>query len=120
MRALAVFPDGFTLSGAEAVLGGDPLPAIAELVDQSLVVVAESDDAISYRLLETVREYGIERLREAGEQTAMEARLRAWVRGLTHDAATRLYTPEQVEVVAEVRREVGTLAAVMRAALDGR
>ncbi len=60
LASLAAFPDGFTLAGAEAVLDVDPLASVAELVDQSLVVVQEGDDGISYRFLETVREYGLE------------------------------------------------------------
>ncbi|MCW2759683.1 MAG: transcriptional regulator, winged helix family [Nocardioidaceae bacterium] len=118
MRALAVFPDGFTLEGAEAVLGHDPLSAVAELVDQSLVVVLEEDAGLSYRFLETVREYGLGRLGKSGEEPAVRERLRAWARDVSRAAMARLYTPEQVAVMGEVRREAGNLSAIMRAALE--
>lgn len=118
MQSLAVFPDGFTLAGAETVLRLDPLPSVAELVDQSLVVVQEGDEGISYRFLETVREYGLGRLTASGEGGAMRERLRAWARDVSRRDVVRLYTPEQVAVMHDVRREVGNLSAIMRSALD--
>jgi predicted ATPase/DNA-binding NarL/FixJ family response regulator len=72
-RRLAVFTGGFTLDAAHAVAGSDrgeptrTLGTLAPLVDQSLVVAEDCDGTVRYRLLETVREYALERLREAGE-----------------------------------------------------
>ena len=44
------------------------LELLSALVDKSLVTYEETEDGTSrYRLLETVRQYGAERLREAGE-----------------------------------------------------
>ncbi|MDQ3825434.1 MAG: hypothetical protein M3319_07475 [Actinomycetota bacterium] len=44
---------------------------IARLVDKSLVVVSDDDDAhFRYRLLEPVRQYAHERFTEAGEESA--------------------------------------------------
>ena len=75
LQTLSVFPDGFSLDGAEAVLGGDALAALAELVDQSLLVVREGEQ-VRYRLLETVREYGLKQL--AATDGVAEARQRLW------------------------------------------
>jgi predicted ATPase len=64
---LAVFMGRFSLDDAEAVCSGPPLrrPAVLDLlgrlVDKSLVVAEEG----RYRLLETMREYGLRRLRES-------------------------------------------------------
>jgi len=69
---LAVFAGSFSLEAAEAVCVGDPLEAedildgVAALVDKSLVVMEAGDGAARYRLLETVRQYGFERLAEHG------------------------------------------------------
>ena len=92
LRALAMFPDGFSLEGADAVLGRDALSSVAELVDQSLVVVREGDD-VRYRLLETVREYGLKQLAAAGGTDEVRGRLRAWAVGLARDLLARLFSP---------------------------
>jgi predicted ATPase/DNA-binding SARP family transcriptional activator len=76
-RRLAVFAGGFTLEAAEAVCAGvgqngilscQILDLLSRLVDKSLVGVEVRGQAARYRLLETVREYARERLRQAGEE----------------------------------------------------
>ena len=80
LRRLAVFAGAFTLEAAETVCAGDSLEAddildgVSALVDKSLVVMEPGDGVARYRLLETVRQYGVERLREAGELEPLEAR----------------------------------------------
>jgi len=71
-----VFAGGFDLPAAEAVWpDGDPLDHIEQLVDKSLVTVEQlSDDSVRYRLLETLRQYGRERLIEASEEEEMRER----------------------------------------------
>jgi predicted ATPase/DNA-binding SARP family transcriptional activator len=69
---LAVFAGSFSLEAAEAVCVGEPLEAedildgVAALVDKSLMVMEAGDGAARYHLLETVRQYGMERLAEHG------------------------------------------------------
>jgi predicted ATPase/DNA-binding XRE family transcriptional regulator len=71
-RRLAVFAGGFTLTTAEAVAGTDGahpvLDGVVTLVEQSLLrQVSSSDVEPRYLMLETVREFGLERLVVAGE-----------------------------------------------------
>jgi non-specific serine/threonine protein kinase len=71
-RRLAVFRGGFTLDAAEAVgagVGGDRevFDLVASLVDKSLLRREERDEAPRYRMLETVREYGLEQLAASNE-----------------------------------------------------
>jgi predicted ATPase/DNA-binding SARP family transcriptional activator len=79
-RRLAVFAGSFTLEAVEGVCsdGGHVLGALGRLVDTSLVVAETRDNITRYRLLETVRQYGLERLHAAGEQPAIRARHGAW------------------------------------------
>jgi predicted ATPase/DNA-binding CsgD family transcriptional regulator len=66
-RRLAVFAGGFDLEAAQAVCDEPQvMPAIARLVDKSLVV---AEDA-RFRLLETIRAFAADRLRAAGERRA--------------------------------------------------
>jgi len=94
-RRLAVFPGGATLTAAERVCAGQPgqeagllpavavLPTLAGLVGKSLLTRADDESGRGleprYRMLDTVRAYGLERLAEAHEDTA------------TRDAAARYY-----------------------------
>ena len=73
---LSVFAGGFTLEAAEEVCSGegigqhDVLDLLSKLVDKSLVVAEASqgeEGALRYRMLETIRQYGQERLEESGE-----------------------------------------------------
>jgi predicted ATPase/DNA-binding SARP family transcriptional activator len=91
-RRLAVFPGGATLIAAERVCAGQPgqeaaplpvgavLPTLAGLVGKSLLARSDAqEDEPRYRMLDTVRAYGLERLAEAGEDA------------VTRDAAARYY-----------------------------
>jgi predicted ATPase/DNA-binding winged helix-turn-helix (wHTH) protein len=74
-RRLAVFAGGFGIEGAQRVAGDEQLDPwqvlqhLSTLVDKSLVLV-EGGDPPRYRLLETARLYGLERLAQAGETEA--------------------------------------------------
>ena len=63
---LSVFHDGFSADAASAVLGPDGADLVEALVDQSLLTVSEEGGVVRYRMLETVREFGGQRLAEAG------------------------------------------------------
>ena len=81
-RRLAAFMGGFDLDGAQSVCGGGDveryqvLDQLALLVDKSLVVADESGSRTRYRLLETVRQYALEKLGESGEADAVRTRHR--------------------------------------------
>jgi tetratricopeptide (TPR) repeat protein len=64
---LAVFAGGFTLEAAEAVCGEPPdlLDALGALLDGSLLLHAE-DGEPRFRMLDTIREYALDRLEESG------------------------------------------------------
>ena len=91
-RRLAVFPGPFTLDAAEAVAGADAGPAMLRLVDCSLVVPPATgpDGRSRYLLLETLRGYGMNRLREAGEEQQSAAALAAYSLHVAGRAATQM------------------------------
>jgi len=92
LRRLSVFSGGWTVAAAEAVCGGDGLEeaevleGLFRLVDRSLVVAAGGDPA-RFRMLETLRAYGAERLAEAGETATVAARHTGWFLDLAERAA---------------------------------
>src|SRR5436305_6598497 len=75
-RRLCVFAGGFDLPAVQAIWpNGDPLDDIEPLVDKSLVTVEQlTDEKLRYRLLETLRQYGAERLVQVGEEAEARAR----------------------------------------------
>ncbi|MFC9329123.1 ATP-binding protein [Kitasatospora sp. NPDC057015] len=87
LRRVSVFVLPFTAEAAAAVAGFAPLdPAavadgLGRLADQSLLAVAPSPTGTRYQALETIRQYGTERLDEAGELTDARARHLGWCSG---------------------------------------
>jgi predicted ATPase len=73
-RRLSVFPAGFTLAGARAVIADDSgaadavIGTIGRLVGSSLVRTDRCNAPPRYRMLESIREYAAEQLRESGEE----------------------------------------------------
>jgi predicted ATPase/DNA-binding CsgD family transcriptional regulator len=91
-RRLAVFSGGFTIAAAQAVAFApgtdevDALRALTALTDQSLVrPTAALDHEPRFTMLETIREFGLERLRESGEEDDARDRHAAFFRGLIND-----------------------------------
>jgi predicted ATPase/class 3 adenylate cyclase len=81
---LAVFAGDFSLQAAEDVCaGGDVdrgrvLDLLGSLVSKSLVTIEEHRGTTRYRLMETVRMYASEKLRESGESDDVRTRHRDW------------------------------------------
>ena len=77
LMGLSVFSGSFELEAAEtvcsseAVGSGDVADLVASLVDKSLVVAERSSGSLRYSLLETVRQYGAERLLATGGEAAL-------------------------------------------------
>ncbi|MGV9242835.1 ATP-binding protein [Streptomyces sp. NPDC003710] len=114
--ALSVFPDGFTADAAEALLGDSDV--LEDLVDQSLLKVADTASGARFRMLETVREFSTARRQEAGEADHVTARFLAWARefGLGHHTTA----PEADSFVdlEPVRAEQDNLLHALRLALS--
>ncbi len=72
-RRLAVFHSGRTLDAVEEVCSGDGVPrtqvlnVLARLIDKSLLLAEERNGVMVYRMLDTIRHYAEDKLREAGE-----------------------------------------------------
>ena len=88
LARLAVFAGGCTLEAAEAVCGADGIDPdalvglLATLVARSLVVAEDHGSQSRYRLLETIRQYGEERLDAAGRTERWQARHASYYAGL--------------------------------------
>ncbi|WP_030241050.1 MULTISPECIES: ATP-binding protein [unclassified Streptomyces] len=119
LRALSVFPGGFTEEAARQVLGdsGDALDLLEQLVDQSLLKASDTAAGIRFHMLETVREFSAARRTAAGEAEAVTGRFLDWARdfGLAnHDA---MAGPEPLRHWARLRAEQDNLVLALRYAL---
>jgi predicted ATPase/DNA-binding CsgD family transcriptional regulator len=123
-RRLAVFAGGFALEAAEAVadrggdLGLDVLEGVASLVDASLIVRAEQaapggTAEPRFGMLETVREYGMERLEASGEAEATRRAHAAWCLALAEQAAAAVFTADEPAWLARLESEHDNLRAAL-------
>jgi predicted ATPase/uncharacterized protein HemY/DNA-binding XRE family transcriptional regulator len=117
---LAVFVGGWTLEAAEAVCAW-PKPAqravlerLGGLVHKSLVQMEEVDGAARYRLLETVREYGLEQLAAARAEAAVRDRHLAWCMALAEEAEAQLTGSEQGRWLDRLEAEPDNLRAALQ------
>jgi non-specific serine/threonine protein kinase len=117
-RRLSGFAGGFTLAAAEEVSSFAPLdrdevePLLGDLVGASMV--AFDLEHGRYRLVEAMREYGLEQLRRAGEDAAVAARFRAWMLDRAAELDRRWWGPDQAELLDGMAAD----AANLRAALE--
>jgi predicted ATPase/class 3 adenylate cyclase len=127
-RRLAVFVGGCTVDAASAVcdpdeaLGVDMLDALASLVDKSLLTLSPAADGEPrFVMLETIRDYGLERLAESGEAAPVRQRHEEHFAALARAAEPELLGTNPNEWLDRLEAERDNLrAAIQRAADDGR
>jgi predicted ATPase/DNA-binding CsgD family transcriptional regulator len=116
-RRLAVFEDGCTVEAAEAVCGGlelDVLDAMSGLVEQSLVHQEEPPGASPrFAMLETVREYALERLTASGETAALRAKHATYFTSLADRGISGFYTSTTSDTARQFIAERANVRAVL-------
>jgi len=119
LRRLSVFADGWTLEAAEAICAGDGvgtqeiLDLLTQLVFKSLVLMHAQDGRHWYRLLETVREFGRDRLGESSEMAATRRRYVDWYLHLAEQAESKLIGPDQSVWLDRLEMEHGNLRTAL-------
>jgi predicted ATPase/DNA-binding SARP family transcriptional activator len=96
----------------------DVLDLLASLVDKSLVVYDDPDGKGRYRLLETVRQYAHDRLREAGEEASVRGRHLSYFVRLVQEAEPGLRGGEQAVWLDRLEREHDNLHAAIEWSLE--
>ncbi len=127
-RRLAIFVGGCTIESAAAVcdpdgeLGIDMLDALASLVDKSLLRQIQSPNGEPrFLMLETIREYGLERLAEGAENETVRHRHEDQFAALARRAEPELLGSRPKEWLDRLEMDRDNLrAAIGRAADDGR
>ncbi|HEV2037257.1 MAG TPA: adenylate/guanylate cyclase domain-containing protein [Candidatus Eremiobacteraceae bacterium] len=120
---LAVFAGSFSLDAATQVCAGDgideadALDLLCSLADKSLVVVDTHREQERYRLLESTRQYGLEKLMASGERDRLERRYAEYYLGVAQDNEKSQSALPLSEWLATVERELANFRAVLEWAL---
>jgi non-specific serine/threonine protein kinase len=116
---VSVFSGGFDLDTAEAVCSGDGLAAgevfhlVSSLIDKSILVGERHPDVVRYRMLDTIREFGRERLEEAEDLDRLRLRHRDTFLALVERADADWVSPRQVQWFARLDREHANVQAAI-------
>ncbi|MBI4760084.1 MAG: AAA family ATPase [Chloroflexota bacterium] len=117
-RRLSVFLGGWTLRAAEAVCSPNALPLLMQLTNKSLVV-AEPENG-RYRLLETIREFALEKLNSSKEMVSLRERHLAYFADWAEELETKLDTLSLSDTQRFVDAERNNLHAALGWALENK
>ena len=127
LRRAGVFAGGCDLEALAAVAmsedgladPADPLELVSELMDVSLVTVTEgADGEPRVGLLETIREFALERLAEAGELDSARSRHAEYYAALAEQAHEQLYSPAHLATLDRLEAEHDNLRAALTWSLE--
>jgi predicted ATPase/predicted Ser/Thr protein kinase len=126
LRRLSIFAGGWSLEAAEVVCSGQPtsssplleageiLDLLTRLVDKSLVIVERWPRVEPrFHLLETIRQYAQEKLRQDDETTAIRHNHSRYYLQFAEQAAAGLHGPDQVAWLARLDKEHDNLRAAL-------
>ncbi|MFD4458099.1 BTAD domain-containing putative transcriptional regulator [Nocardia sp. NPDC058480] len=129
LRRLSAYADGSTMESAEAVCAGGAIAGtevaelLARLVDRSLIITPAADVRPRYRLLKSIAAYGVDRLRDSGEESGTRLRHLAYYLAFAEGADQHLRTGDQRRWLsrldaesADLRRALETARAAGRSA----
>ncbi|GAA0536992.1 ATP-binding protein [Saccharopolyspora thermophila] len=124
----SVFAGDFDLEAAESVCSGDGISPddvvvlVSELVEKSILTRSDPPHGqrARYHILDTLRRYGLEKLRACGEEQRLRQRHRDWYRSLAERAAAQWFGPDQAQWAARLRSEHTNLRAAIEFCLSER
>ena len=125
LARLSVFAGGFDLAAAETVCDAEPISAgdvldiLSSLVEKSLVLLEEGEDAGRYRMLETIRDYASEKLGLASDAADVAVRHCVHYFNESKEANHGMMGPDQAEWIQRVEADLDNIRAATAFALAG-
>ncbi|MEN0136081.1 MAG: LuxR C-terminal-related transcriptional regulator, partial [Rhodococcus sp. (in: high G+C Gram-positive bacteria)] len=121
---LAVFFGSFALDAVEGICAhasaaDEVVDVVGSLIDKSILIREEAGGVVRYRLLETLRDYGTERLQETGEFASLLRRHRDWYEHLVLRAEAEWISSRQVGWLARLDTELPNIRAALQFCLTG-
>jgi predicted ATPase/class 3 adenylate cyclase len=123
LQRLAVFRGGFDLEACEAVCGSAPiapedvLDLLTALIEKSLVMRIDSDDESRYKMLETIRDYALEKLNDSGATPQVGAAHCLYFFELSKRGRNGMRGPKQGEWLGRLEAEHDNLRAALGLAI---
>jgi predicted ATPase/DNA-binding CsgD family transcriptional regulator len=120
---LSVFIGGFDLDAVEGLCTGTDISVVevadlvASLLDKSILVREDRGSVVRYRMLEALREYGDDRLRERGDREPVMRRHRDWYANIVFDAYDEWVGPRQVELLSRLQLEHSNIRSALEFSL---
>ena len=124
LARISVFSGGCTLEAIEEICSGKPVDGdavmdlVTGLVSRSLVVAEDRPLGTRYRLLETIRQYGEQRLADCAETEATLTAHARYYADLTSYASENSYGPEQLTWARQINLERENIRAALAFAID--
>ncbi len=121
LQCLSVFVGGCTLDAVEYLVADESafvddtaLDVLTRLVEKSLVVVEQRDgQGARYTLLETIRQYGLEKLQSPGHKASVRRRHRDWLLQRAESIFPRIGNEQQNSWLAEMDAEYENFQAAI-------
>jgi predicted ATPase/class 3 adenylate cyclase len=122
---LSVFAGGFTLAAAQAVVADDAitdfdvLDCLTDLVSKSMVAIDDdADGGVRYRMLETLRQYGREKLDQRGESDVVRRRHAEFFTAFAERADAGVRGHDEASWARRVAIEIDNLRVAFRWSVD--
>ncbi|GGQ17511.1 ATP-binding protein [Streptosporangium pseudovulgare] len=122
-RRVSVFAGDLDLEAAETICSGDGIARrdvvdlLIGLVDKCVLTRDDHQESVRYRMLETLRAYGAERLARCGEADTLRGRHRDYYRGLAGLARAEFFGPMQLRWLRRLQAEHANLRAALESSL---
>ncbi|MFC9555162.1 ATP-binding protein [Rhodococcus sp. NPDC056960] len=121
---LTVFSGSFELGAVEGIFTDTAsadhiVDVVASLIDKSILIRDEVAGEVRFRMLETLRDYGLERLQETGEFGSLLRRHRDWYENLVLQAESDWISPRQMAWIARLDAEQPNIRAALQFCLTG-
>jgi predicted ATPase/class 3 adenylate cyclase len=121
LRRLGVFAGGVSLSAAEAMARGSGLQALdllGDLVDRSLISTVEVGGRTRYALLETIRQYALDRLHDEDETELVTQMHANWCRDFARQTAAKAHGAQEFESIRLLVNEFANIRVALSWAIE--
>jgi len=121
-RRLSVFAGTFGLDAAEHIWADGPysddaIDLLSSLVDKSILIRTEDSGVVRFRLLDILRDYGDDQLRQTGGSSELRRRHRGWYQRMIDEAQKGWFSSEEVIWIERLARDLPNIREALEFSL---